>query len=154
MPIDLFVICLGSGEGEGGFWNKGISACAVCDGAAPIFRKVLCVHFYVYVLVFVCFCVCLSVCLGLCFHVCVCVSVCIWACFYVVCVCVFLFCFFSRARLPFFKYLHEALLVIWCSTCVYLFNGISSPYFYSHYNVTLLKNIKSNLIQLCKYQFQ
>lgn len=22
-----------------GFWNKGISACAVCDGAAPIFRK-------------------------------------------------------------------------------------------------------------------
>jgi len=29
----------GSGEGEGGFWNKGISACAVCDGAAPMFRK-------------------------------------------------------------------------------------------------------------------
>ena len=28
----------GSGEGEGGFWNKGISACAVCDGAAPMFR--------------------------------------------------------------------------------------------------------------------
>ncbi|XP_068648727.1 thioredoxin reductase NTRB-like [Aristolochia californica] len=28
----------GSGEGEGGFWNRGISACAVCDGAAPIFR--------------------------------------------------------------------------------------------------------------------
>ncbi len=28
----------GSGE-EGGFWNKGISACAVCDGAAPIFRN-------------------------------------------------------------------------------------------------------------------
>lgn len=28
----------GSGE-ENGFWNKGISACAVCDGAAPIFRK-------------------------------------------------------------------------------------------------------------------
>lgn len=27
----------GSGE-EDGFWNKGISACAVCDGAAPIFR--------------------------------------------------------------------------------------------------------------------
>ncbi|KAJ7537556.1 hypothetical protein O6H91_11G011300 [Diphasiastrum complanatum] len=27
----------GSGE-IGGFWNKGISACAVCDGAAPIFR--------------------------------------------------------------------------------------------------------------------
>ena len=29
----------GSGE-DGGFWNKGISACAVCDGAAPMFRKV------------------------------------------------------------------------------------------------------------------
>eukprot|EP00798_Chlamydomonas_sp_ICE-L_P014749 gene14749-20797_t len=29
----------GSGEEEGGFWNKGISACAVCDGAAPIFRN-------------------------------------------------------------------------------------------------------------------
>lgn len=29
----------GSDEGEGGFWNKGISACAVCDGAAPIFRN-------------------------------------------------------------------------------------------------------------------
>lgn len=29
----------GSGEGEGGFWQRGISACAVCDGAAPIFRK-------------------------------------------------------------------------------------------------------------------
>lgn len=28
----------GAGEGSGGFWNKGISACAVCDGAAPIFR--------------------------------------------------------------------------------------------------------------------
>lgn len=28
----------GSGE-KGGFWNKGISACAVCDGAAPMFRK-------------------------------------------------------------------------------------------------------------------
>ncbi|PNH09820.1 Thioredoxin reductase 2 [Tetrabaena socialis] len=28
----------GSGE-DGGFWNKGISACAVCDGAAPIFRN-------------------------------------------------------------------------------------------------------------------
>ncbi|GMH36497.1 hypothetical protein BSKO_04365 [Bryopsis sp. KO-2023] len=27
----------GSGEGDG-FWNKGISACAVCDGASPIFR--------------------------------------------------------------------------------------------------------------------
>jgi thioredoxin reductase (NADPH) len=27
----------GSGE-DGGFWNKGISACAVCDGAAPMFR--------------------------------------------------------------------------------------------------------------------
>lgn len=28
----------GSGEHQG-FWNKGISACAVCDGAAPMFRK-------------------------------------------------------------------------------------------------------------------
>lgn len=28
----------GGGEGSGGFWNRGISACAVCDGAAPIFR--------------------------------------------------------------------------------------------------------------------
>ncbi|KAL0694241.1 hypothetical protein Bca4012_061421 [Brassica carinata] len=29
----------GSGEGPGGFWNRGISACAVCDGAAPIFKN-------------------------------------------------------------------------------------------------------------------
>ena len=29
----------GSGEGPGGYWNPGISACAVCDGAAPIFRN-------------------------------------------------------------------------------------------------------------------
>ncbi|KAJ0265372.1 Thioredoxin reductase 1 [Hirschfeldia incana] len=29
----------GSGEGPGGFWNRGISACAVRDGAAPIFRN-------------------------------------------------------------------------------------------------------------------
>ena len=28
----------GSGE-INGFWNKGISACAVCDGAAPMFRR-------------------------------------------------------------------------------------------------------------------
>ena len=28
----------GSGENDG-FWNKGISACAVCDGAAPMFRR-------------------------------------------------------------------------------------------------------------------
>ncbi|CAJ1942165.1 unnamed protein product [Sphenostylis stenocarpa] len=28
----------GAGDGPGGFWNRGISACAVCDGAAPIFR--------------------------------------------------------------------------------------------------------------------
>lgn len=27
------------GSGEDGFWNKGISACAVCDGASPIFRN-------------------------------------------------------------------------------------------------------------------
>ncbi|XP_042494637.1 thioredoxin reductase 1, mitochondrial [Macadamia integrifolia] len=30
---------IGSGDGQGGFWNRGISACAVCDGAAPIFRE-------------------------------------------------------------------------------------------------------------------
>ncbi|KAF8011227.1 hypothetical protein BT93_J1744 [Corymbia citriodora subsp. variegata] len=29
----------GSGDGPNGFWNRGISACAVCDGAAPIFRN-------------------------------------------------------------------------------------------------------------------
>ncbi|XP_021908327.1 thioredoxin reductase 1-like [Carica papaya] len=29
----------GSQDGPGGFWNRGISACAVCDGAAPIFRN-------------------------------------------------------------------------------------------------------------------
>ena len=29
----------GAGDCEGGYWNKGISACAVCDGAAPIFRN-------------------------------------------------------------------------------------------------------------------
>ncbi|XP_059439717.1 thioredoxin reductase NTRB-like [Corylus avellana] len=29
----------GSGEAPNGFWNRGISACAVCDGAAPIFRN-------------------------------------------------------------------------------------------------------------------
>ncbi|KAL8168302.1 hypothetical protein V2J09_009801 [Rumex salicifolius] len=29
----------GAGEGKGGFWNKGISACAVCDGALPLFRN-------------------------------------------------------------------------------------------------------------------
>ncbi|GMI86297.1 NADPH-DEPENDENT THIOREDOXIN REDUCTASE 2, NADPH-dependent thioredoxin reductase A [Hibiscus trionum] len=29
----------GSGDGAGGFWNRGVSACAVCDGAAPIFRN-------------------------------------------------------------------------------------------------------------------
>lgn len=29
------------GAGEvNGFWNRGVSACAVCDGAAPMFRKV------------------------------------------------------------------------------------------------------------------
>uniref|UniRef100_A0A0D6QS04 Thioredoxin reductase n=1 Tax=Araucaria cunninghamii TaxID=56994 RepID=A0A0D6QS04_ARACU len=27
------------GAGDDGYWNKGISACAVCDGAAPIFRN-------------------------------------------------------------------------------------------------------------------
>lgn len=29
----------GTGEGEGGFWQKGVTACAVCDGAMPIFRN-------------------------------------------------------------------------------------------------------------------
>ncbi|KAG4973541.1 hypothetical protein AAZX31_11G086500 [Glycine max] len=29
----------GSGDGPEGYWNRGISACAVCDGAAPIFRN-------------------------------------------------------------------------------------------------------------------
>lgn len=28
----------GAGEGEGEFWQKGVTACAVCDGAMPIFR--------------------------------------------------------------------------------------------------------------------
>ncbi|CAN7072519.1 unnamed protein product [Brassica oleracea var. botrytis] len=33
-------LCLnGSGEGAGGLWNRGISACAVCDGADLIFRN-------------------------------------------------------------------------------------------------------------------
>ncbi|MDP1608123.1 MAG: thioredoxin-disulfide reductase [Chlamydiales bacterium] len=27
------------GAGEGQFWQKGVSACAVCDGAAPIFKN-------------------------------------------------------------------------------------------------------------------
>lgn len=27
------------GAGEGQFWQKGVTACAVCDGAAPIFRN-------------------------------------------------------------------------------------------------------------------
>lgn len=27
------------GAGDGEFWQKGVSACAVCDGAAPIFRN-------------------------------------------------------------------------------------------------------------------
>ncbi|PHT49719.1 Thioredoxin reductase 1 [Capsicum baccatum] len=30
---------IGSGDGVNGYWNRGISACAVCDGAAPIFRN-------------------------------------------------------------------------------------------------------------------
>jgi thioredoxin reductase (NADPH) len=29
----------GAGSEDGGFWQRGISACAVCDGAAPIFRN-------------------------------------------------------------------------------------------------------------------
>jgi thioredoxin reductase (NADPH) len=44
---DTVIICTGAvarrlefpGAGEGnGYWNKGISACAVCDGASPMFR--------------------------------------------------------------------------------------------------------------------
>jgi thioredoxin reductase (NADPH) len=27
------------GAGEDGFWQKGVTACAICDGAMPIFRK-------------------------------------------------------------------------------------------------------------------
>eukprot|EP00183_Erythrolobus_madagascarensis_P001763 CAMPEP_0185851866 /NCGR_PEP_ID=MMETSP1354-20130828/12131_1 /TAXON_ID=708628 /ORGANISM="Erythrolobus madagascarensis, Strain CCMP3276" /LENGTH=328 /DNA_ID=CAMNT_0028552967 /DNA_START=67 /DNA_END=1053 /DNA_ORIENTATION=- len=29
----------GAGEGIGQYWQRGVSACAVCDGAAPIFRE-------------------------------------------------------------------------------------------------------------------
>ena len=29
----------GAGEGPGEYWQRGVSACAVCDGAAPIFRN-------------------------------------------------------------------------------------------------------------------
>lgn len=29
----------GAGEGPEGFWQRGVTACAVCDGAAPIFRN-------------------------------------------------------------------------------------------------------------------
>ncbi|KAK7262791.1 hypothetical protein RJT34_30372 [Clitoria ternatea] len=29
----------GANDGPDGFWNRGISACAVCDGAAPVFRN-------------------------------------------------------------------------------------------------------------------
>lgn len=29
----------GAGEAEGEYWQRGVSACAVCDGAAPIFRN-------------------------------------------------------------------------------------------------------------------
>ncbi|KAJ6332699.1 hypothetical protein OIU77_008703 [Salix suchowensis] len=34
---DSVVVATGAGSEK--FWNKGISACAVCDGAAPIFRE-------------------------------------------------------------------------------------------------------------------
>src|SRR5581483_7188765 len=27
------------GAGEEGFWQKGVTACAICDGAMPIFRN-------------------------------------------------------------------------------------------------------------------
>src|SRR5690606_25954759 len=29
----------GAGEGPGEFWQRGVSACAVCDGALPMFRN-------------------------------------------------------------------------------------------------------------------
>ena len=29
----------GASDGENGFWQKGVTACAVCDGAMPIFRN-------------------------------------------------------------------------------------------------------------------
>lgn len=29
----------GAGEGEDGFWQRGVTACAVCDGAMPLFRN-------------------------------------------------------------------------------------------------------------------
>jgi thioredoxin reductase (NADPH) len=29
----------GAGDGDGEFWQKGVSACAVCDGALPMFRQ-------------------------------------------------------------------------------------------------------------------
>jgi thioredoxin reductase (NADPH) len=43
---DAVIVCTGAvarrldfpGSGDDGFWQKGISACAVCDGAAPMFR--------------------------------------------------------------------------------------------------------------------
>ncbi|MEG0037180.1 MAG: thioredoxin-disulfide reductase [Victivallaceae bacterium] len=44
---DVIIIATGAsakklpipGAGEGEFWQKGVTACAVCDGAAPIFRN-------------------------------------------------------------------------------------------------------------------
>lgn len=29
----------GAGEGQNGYWQRGVSACAVCDGALPLFRN-------------------------------------------------------------------------------------------------------------------
>jgi thioredoxin reductase (NADPH) len=46
MQTDALIIATGAtakrldvpGAGDGEFWQKGVTACAVCDGAAPIFR--------------------------------------------------------------------------------------------------------------------
>lgn len=47
VKADAIIICTGAnakrlniaGAGDGEFWQKGVTACAVCDGAAPIFRN-------------------------------------------------------------------------------------------------------------------
>lgn len=47
VTADTLVIATGAvakrlyfpGAGDDGYWNKGISACAVCDGALPLFRN-------------------------------------------------------------------------------------------------------------------
>ncbi len=47
VEAETVIICTGAtakrleieGAGDGEFWQKGVTACAVCDGAAPIFRN-------------------------------------------------------------------------------------------------------------------